>query len=85
MLLDINHLSKQSMDEIITKYGQLSWAELSDDEKEQWLTENLNENEFEKYEMESRRTNIGQNAGSGTTKKKMGRKRKITRRRRYKK
>ena len=75
------------MDEIITKYGQLSWAELSDDEKEQWIEENLNENEFEKYEMDSRRTDIGQNTGSGirTTKKKVGRKRKITRRRRYKK
>ena len=75
------------MDEIITKYGHLSWAELSDDEKEQWIEENLNENEFEKYEMDSRRTDIGQNTGSGirTTKKKVGRKRKITRRRRYKK
>ena len=75
------------MDEIITKYGHLSWAELSDDEKEQWIEENLNENEFEKYEMDSRRTDIGQNTGSGirTTKKKVCRKRKITRRRRYKK
>ena len=73
------------MDEIISKYGQLSWAELSDDEKEQWLTENLSDTEFEKYEMESRRTVIGQNTGSGTMKKKVGRKRKRTRRRRYKK
>ena len=76
------------MDEIITKYGQLSWAELNQDEKEQWLTENLNETEFEKYEMESRGNILGQNTASGrgrTTKKSMGRKRKITRRGRYKK
>ena len=75
------------MDEIISKYGQLSWAELSEDEKEQWLTENLNETEFEKYEMESRGNILGQNTASGirTMKKKVGRKRKITRRRRYKK
>jgi len=76
------------MDEIITKYGQISWAELDDDEKEQWITENLDENEFAKYEAESRKKNIGTNTGSGsgsgkrTTKKSMGRKRKTTRRRR---
>ncbi len=83
------------MDEIITKYGQISWAELDDDEKEQWLTENLDESEFAKYEAESRKKNIGTNTGSGsgsgsgsgrrTTKKSIGRKRKTTRRRRYKK
>lgn len=88
MLLDIDNLSKKSMDEIITKYGQISWAELDDDEKEQWITENLDENEFAKYEAESRKKNIGTNTGSGsgsgkrTTKKSMGRKRKTTRRRR---
>ena len=85
MLLDIDNLSEKSMDEIITKYGKLSWAELDADEKEQWLTENLDESEFAKYEAESRKNSLGPNTDSGggrTTKKSIGRKRKKTRRRR---
>ncbi len=75
-------LSKESMDEIIGKAGRSEWESMDDEAKEQWLNENLTEEEGDRYETESRRALLNQNAGKRRGKKRVTRKRKMTRRRR---
>jgi hypothetical protein len=81
-MFDWTSLSKKSLDKIIYKVGLEEWKSMDDDDKEVWINTNLDANEHEMYEAESRKRMLNQSKGGGGRKKRRITKRKLTRKRR---